>query len=240
MKGVVLAGGTGSRLHPLTKSMNKHLLPVHGKPMIYYPIQTLLKSGVDEILIVIDKKNLNDFKNALSMGELSNLNYCLDFQEGALGIAHALSLAKDFSNKDEILMILGDNIFEKSLDVKDFRGGARVFLREVDDPHRFGVANFTDGRISAIVEKPRNPTSKHAVTGAYLYDYSVFEKIESLEYSHRGELEITDVNNAFIQENSLDFRLIDGFWVDAGTIDTLNYADEHLKKSGHNWLFETI
>lgn len=230
MKGVVLAGGTGSRLFPLTKITNKHLLPIYNKPMIYYPIQTLVDAGIQDILIVTGGRNSGDFLRLLGNGKefgLKHLNYT--YQEGEGGIADALDLAEHFADGQKICVVLGDNIIEGNIRqaADDFRAqetGAKILLKEVPDASRFGVAEMKDGRIVGIEEKPRQPKSNYAVTGIYMYDGSVFEKIKKLVPSGRGELEITDVNNAFIREGTLTYSYLDGWWTDAGTFDSLRRA----------------
>lgn len=237
MKGVVLAGGTGSRLYPLTKITNKHLLPIYDKPMIYYPIQTLVDAGIDEILLVTGGKNAGDFLRLLANGKefgLSHINYT--YQEGEGGIAEALALAEHFAEGEKICVILGDNIVEGSIReaVDDFRRqpvGAKLLLKQVPDAHRFGVAELDGNRIVGIEEKPRQPKSNYAVTGFYMYDGTVFEKIRTLIPSERGELEITDVNNAYISEGTMTFSFLDGWWTDAGTFDSLLRAANFVKKS---------
>lgn len=227
MKGVVLAGGTGSRLFPLTKITNKHLLPVYNKPMIYYPIQTLVDAGIKDILIVTGGRNSGDFLRLLGNGKefgLKHLNYT--YQEGEGGIADALNLAAHFADGDKICVILGDNIIEGSIRqaVEEFREqprGAKILLKEVPDAERFGVAEIRNGTIVGIEEKPKHPKSNYAVTGLYLYDATVFEKIQRLVPSHRNELEITDVNNAYIREGTMTYSFLEGWWTDAGTFDSL-------------------
>ncbi len=227
MKGVVLAGGTGSRLSPLTKITNKHLLPIYDKPMIYYPIQTLVDAGIRDILIVTGGKNAGDFLRLLANGKefgLAHINYT--YQEGEGGIADALNLARHFADGSRICVILGDNIVEKSIRgaVDAFREqdrGARILLKKVPDAERFGVAEMSGDRVVNIEEKPVKPKSDYAVTGIYMYDETVFEKCEHLVPSGRGELEITDVNNAYIGEGSMSFSYLDGWWTDAGTFDSL-------------------
>ncbi|MBI1895714.1 MAG: NTP transferase domain-containing protein [Acidobacteria bacterium] len=226
MKGVVLAGGTGSRLYPLTKITNKHLLPVYDRPMIYYPIQMLVDSGISEILVVTGGRNSGDFLRLLGNGKDfgAHLNYT--YQEGEGGIAEALGLAEHFAHGDRICVILGDNLIEGSIRdaVEDFRrqpAGAKILLKEVPDAERFGVAEIRGDRIAGIEEKPERPKSHYAVTGIYLYDASVFEKIHTLVPSRRGELEITDVNNAYIREGAMSFAYLEGWWTDAGTFDSL-------------------
>jgi len=210
MKGIVLAGGKGSRLYPLTKITNKHLLPVYNKPMIYYPVQTLVDAGIRDILIVTGGNH-------------------------AGGIADALKLAEDFVEGEKVCVILGDNIIEKDISaaVEDFRlqeCGAKILLKEVDDPERFGVAEILDERVVNIVEKPKNPSSNYAVTGIYMYDSTVFEKTRVLKPSARGELEITDVNNAYIKEGTMTYSFLDGWWTDAGTFSSLLRASNLVAK----------
>lgn len=226
MKGVVLAGGTGSRLFPLTKITNKHLLPIYDKPMIYYPIETLAQAGIHEILVVTGGRNSGDFLRLLGNGKQfgAHLNYT--YQEGEGGIAEALGLAEHFAHGDRIAVVLGDNLLELSIKaaVDAFlaqKEGARILLKEVHDAERFGVAELNGDRIVGIEEKPSKPKSNYAVTGIYMYDASVFEKIKILKPSGRGELEITDVNNAYIQEGTLSYSVLEGWWTDAGTFESL-------------------
>ena len=231
IKGVVLAGGTGSRLFPLTKITNKHLLPIYDKPMIYYPIQTLVDAGIDEILIVTGGRNAGDFLRLLANGkEFGNIHLDYTYQEGEGGIAEALGLAHHFGAGHSLCVILGDNIIEGSirLAVEDFRrqpAGAKILLKEVPDAERFGVAEIEGGRILGIEEKPHNPKSNLAVTGIYMYDETVFDKVQKLNRSDRGELEITDVNNAYIAEGTMSFAHLDGWWTDAGTFESLLRAN---------------
>ena len=227
MKGIVLAGGTGSRLFPLTKITNKHLLPIYDKPMIYYPIQTLVDAGIHDILLVTGGRNSGDFLRLLANGKefgLKHLNYA--YQEGEGGIADALALAEHFADGDKICVVLGDNILEKSIAdaVRAFEKqerGARILLKEVPDAERFGVAEMDGARIVSIEEKPKRPKSNYAVTGIYMYDASVFDKVKVLVPSGRGELEITDVNNAYIREGTMTYSFVDGWWTDAGTFESL-------------------
>ena len=227
MKGIVLAGGTGSRLYPLTKITNKHLLPIHDKPMIYYPIQTLVEAGITDLMVVTGGRNSGDFLRLLANGKefgLKHINYT--YQEGEGGIADALALAEHFAEGSRICVILGDNIIEGSIAhaVRDFQQqerGAKILLKEVPDAERFGVAEIDGDRIRGIEEKPVNPKSKYAVTGIYMYDETVFDKTRTLIPSARGELEITDVNNAYIREGTMTFNHLDGWWTDAGTFDSL-------------------
>jgi glucose-1-phosphate thymidylyltransferase len=215
MKGIVLAGGTGSRLFPLTKITNKHLLPIYDKPMIYYPIQTLVDAGIQDILLVTGGRNSGDFLRLLANGKefgLKHLNYA--YQEGEGGIADALALAEHFADGDKICVILGDNILEKPIAemaqaFEKQERGARILLKKVPDAERFGVAEMEGDRILSIEEKPKMPKSNYAVTGIYMYDGSVFEKVKKLIPSGRGELEITDVNNAYIREGSMTYSFVD-------------------------------
>jgi len=227
MKGIILAGGLGSRLMPLTKITNKHLLPVYDEPMIYYPIRTLAEAGINDILIVTGGNSAGDFLRLLGNGKefgLKGINYA--YQEGEGGIAEALGLAEHFAENEKVIVMLGDNIIEGSIKqaVEDFEKqpkGAKIFLREVTDPHRFGVPIIEGNRITAIEEKPKKPKSNYAVIGIYMYDPQVFEIIKKLKPSDRGELEITDVNNAYINNNIMTYEIIDGWWTDAGTFPSL-------------------
>jgi len=240
MKGVVLAGGTGSRLNPLTRVTNKHLLPVYDKPMVYYPIQTLVNAGIEEILLVTGGKNAGDFLRLLGNGRdfgLRHLNYT--YQEGEGGIAEALSLAEYVADGEDICVVLGDNIIENNIchaveNFKKQKEGAKLLLKEVTDAHRFGVAEIRGQRVVGIEEKPKTPKSKYAVIGVYLYDATIFEKIGRLKPSERGELEITDVNNLYIQEDKLTYEILDGWWTDAGTFDSLLRANSLVAKTGAN------
>jgi glucose-1-phosphate thymidylyltransferase len=223
MKGVILAGGTGSRLYPLTKVTNKHLLPVYDKPMIYYPIQTLVDAGIKEIMIVSGRGHAGHFLELLGSGAELGVKFTYEIQEEAGGIAQALSLAESFADKDDVTVILGDNIFQDNIkkDVSSFTGGATIFLKEVPDAHRFGVAELRGDRVIGIQEKPREPKSSFAVTGLYIYSNNVFNIIKTLKPSARGELEITDVNNYFVNNGTMEYRILDGFWSDAGTFESL-------------------
>jgi len=242
MKGVVLAGGTGSRLNPLTRVTNKHLLPIYDKPMVYYPIQTLVNAGIEEILLVTGGKNAGDFLRLLGNGRdfgLKHLNYT--YQEGEGGIAEALGLAEFFAAGEPICVILGDNIIEGNIRqaVESFqrqKNGARILLKEVPDAQRFGVAEIRGERVMGIEEKPKAPKSDFAVVGIYLYDASVFEKIRRLKPSGRGELEITDVNNFYIQEGTLSWNMLQGWWTDAGTFESLLRANTLVAETGANKL----
>jgi glucose-1-phosphate thymidylyltransferase len=240
MKGVVLAGGTGGRLNPLTRVTNKHLLPIYDKPMVYYPIQTLVNAGIHEILLVTGGKNAGDFLRLLGNGRdfgLKHLNYT--YQDGEGGIAEALGLAEYFAGGGEICVILGDNIIENNIchaveTFKKQKEGAKVLLKEVADAPRFGVAEIQGNRVVGIEEKPTAPKSNYAVIGVYLYDATVFQKIHRLKPSGRGELEITDVNNFYIKEDKLSYEILDGWWTDAGTFDSLLRATNLVAKTGAN------
>ena len=223
MKGVILAGGTGSRLFPLTKVTNKHLLPVYDKPMICYPLNTLINAGIDDILIVSGRGHVGHFLELLGSGSELGVTLSYEIQEGAGGIAQALGLARRWADNDHVTVILGDNIFEDAVKdaVQSFTSGARIFLKEVQDAERFGVAEVEGNHIVGIEEKPKQPRSNLAVTGLYIYDADVFQVIKELKPSGRGELEITDVNNAYIRKGVMTFSRLKGFWSDAGTFDSL-------------------
>ena len=231
IKGVILAGGLGKRLNPLTKITNKHLLPIYCKPMIYYPIQTLVDAGIEDILIVTGGAHAGEFLRLLGNGAefgLKHINYT--YQEGEAGIADALKLARHFADNGRIAVMLGDNIIEKSIKkaVDEFRkqpNGAKILLKEVDDPERFGVAELKNGKVISIEEKPKKPKSNYAVTGIYMYDENVFNIIKTLKPSRRGELEITDVNNAYLKRGELSYGILDGWWTDSGTFDSLLRAN---------------
>ena len=236
IKGVVLAGGLGKRLGPLTKITNKHLLPIYDRPMIYHPISRLAEAGIKDILVVTGGQHAGEFLRLLGDGQafgLTHLNYT--YQEGEGGIAQALGLARHFTHGKRIVVILGDIIFEKSLKlyVDRFRKqktGARVLLKKVQDPERFGVASFKGSKIMSIKEKPRKPETNFAVTGVYMYDQTVFDIIKTLKPSGRGELEITDVNNAYVRRGTLEFDPLDGWWTDSGTFDSLLRANVLVAK----------
>jgi glucose-1-phosphate thymidylyltransferase len=240
MKGVILAGGLGTRLYPLTKVTNKHLLPVYDKPMIYFPIQTLIKAGIDDILIVTGGNNAGDFLRLLGNGKefgLKHINYT--YQEGEGGIAEALRLAEFFASGEKICVVLGDNIIEKNIRkaVENFRKqkkGAKILLKGVPDPQRFGVPELKGDRIVRIEEKPKKPKSQYAVIGIYLFDQEVFNIIKTLKPSDRGELEITDVNNAYIENGLMTWDILEGWWTDAGTFESLLRANQLVAQTGAN------
>jgi glucose-1-phosphate thymidylyltransferase len=240
MKGVILAGGLGTRLFPLTKITNKHLLPVYDRPMIYYPIEALVKAGITDIMIVTGGRKSGDFLSLLGNGKdfgLKHLNYT--YQEGEGGIAQALGLAEHWAAGAPVCVILGDNIIEKNIQkaADDFRRqkqGAKILLKEVPDPERFGVATVQNGKVVRIVEKPKNPQSNFAVIGIYMYDGRVWDVIKTLKPSDRGELEITDVNNWYIQDGSMTYEVLDGWWTDAGTFKSLHSAAALVAAGGAN------
>lgn len=242
MKGVVLAGGLGSRLRPLTSVTNKHLLPVYDRPMIYYPIQTLVNAGITDIMIVTGGNSAGDFLKLLGNGKafgLKHLNYT--YQEGEGGIAEALSLVEHFAAGEPVCVVLGDNIIEGNITnaVRAYRhqgGGAKIILKKVPDPHRFGVPELEGPRVVRIEEKPGAPKSEFAVIGIYMYDGNVYDIIRTLEPSGRGELEITDVNNAYIDRNEMTWEELDGWWTDAGTFESLLHASNLVAKTGANKL----
>lgn len=227
MKGIVLAGGLGTRMLPLTRITNKHLLPVYDKPMIYYPINTLVEAGINEIMIVTGGNHAGSFLRLLGNGAefgLKGISYT--YQENEGGIAEALGLAEHFADNDKCVVILGDNILEKSIrkEVDKFAAqekGARILIKESSTPERFGVVEFEEDRVKRVVEKPEDPPSKFIVTGVYMYDSMVFDMIKGLTPSKRGELEITDVNNMYIEKGLLEYSKLDGWWTDAGTFDSL-------------------
>ncbi len=231
MKGVILAGGTGSRLYPLTKVTNKHLLPVYDKPMIYYPLQTLVSAGIKDIMIVSGRGHAGHFLELLGSGSELGVHFTFEIQEEAGGIAQALSFAEDFVDGDNVTVVLGDNIFQNNIkeDVSAFTSGAKIFLKEVTDAQRFGVAELEGNRVIGIEEKPKNPKSNLAVTGLYIYDCEVFDAIKNLRPSGRGELEITDVNNYYINKDVMTYKVLDGFWSDAGTFESLFRASELVR-----------
>lgn len=231
MKGVILAGGLGTRLRPLTKVTNKHLLPIYNKPMIYYPLETLVQAGIKEILIVSGPEHAGHFLHLLGSGKEWGVRLSYELQDEPGGIAQALNLAEDFSDNGSVAAILGDNIYEDNLadSIKSFSEnpkGAHVFLKEVPDPARFGVARIEDDKIIEIIEKPSEPASNWAVTGCYLYDAEVFSIIKKLKPSARSELEITDVNNTYVKSGSMKFTKLSGYWTDAGTFESLLRANQ--------------
>ena len=237
---MILAGGLGRRLYPLTKITNKHLLPVHSKPMIFYPLQTLINAGIDDILIVTGGNHAGDFLRLLGNGKefgLEHINYT--YQEGEGGIAEALGLAEHFADGDKVVVILGDNVIEGNIirQASSFRKqkeGAKILLKEIPDPERFGVPEIVDDEIVKIEEKPKTPKSNFAVTGIYMYDDKVFDIIRTLTPSARGELEITDVSNVYIEQGKMTYDILDGWWSDAGTFESLLRAGNLVAQKGAN------
>lgn len=241
MKGIVLAGGFGTRLLPLTKVTNKHLLPVYNKPLVYYPIETLVNAGIREVMLVTGGNNPGDFLRLLGNGKefgLKELNYA--YQEGAGGIAEALSLAEDFADGEQITVILGDNIIEKNIlrarkAFEEQGRGAKIMLKEVAHPEHFGVPQLDKKKVVRIEEKPKQPKSKFAVIGIYMYDNQIFDIIRTLERSDRGELEITDVNNRYIEQGTMTWEQLDGWWIDAGSSpENLYQATRLVVETGAN------
>ena len=240
MKGVILAGGTGSRLYPLTRVTNKHLLPVFDRPMIFYPLQALINAGITDILVVTGGQNAGEFLRLLGNGKdfgLKHVNYT--YQEGEGGIADALRLAEHFAGEQPICVALGDNIIERNVIAacEKFRRqavGAHIVLKEVPDPERFGVPVFEGDRIVRVEEKPKKPRSGYAVTGFYLYDATVFDRIRAVKPSGRGELEITDVNNLYLADGLMTYSILDGWWTDAGTFESLLRANNLVAQTGAN------
>jgi glucose-1-phosphate thymidylyltransferase len=242
MKGVILAGGLGTRLDPLTRVTNKHLLPVYDRPMIFYPLWTLINAGIQQILIVTGGNNAGDFLRLLGNGSefgLKHLNYT--YQQGEGGIAAALSLAEHFADGGKLCVILGDNVIERNIRraAQAFRAqsrGAKILLKQVPDPQRFGVPLLRGKRVVRVIEKPRRPPSRYAVTGIYFYDAAVFDYVRALKPSRRGELEITDVNNRYIDAGLMTYEILRGWWTDAGTFESLARASRLVARGGANKL----
>ncbi|MFQ5713673.1 MAG: sugar phosphate nucleotidyltransferase [Candidatus Scalinduaceae bacterium] len=241
MKGIVLAGGLGTRLLPLTKITNKHLLPVYDKPMIYYPLQTLINAGIKDIMIVTGGNNAGDFLRLLGNGKqfgLKDISYT--YQEGEGGIAEALRLAEDFADGEKVLIVLGDNVIGKDIirekgEFEKQKEGAKILIKKVSHPENFGVPELNGNKVISIEEKPKKPKSQYAVVGIYMYDSRVFDIIKTLERSDRGELEITDVNNAYIKAGTMTCSVLDGWWIDAGSSpENLAEATKLVMKTGAN------
>jgi len=240
MRGVILAGGLGTRLRPLTLVTNKHLLPVYDRPMIHFPIECLVNAGIREVMIVTGGEHAGDFLKLLKNGKhlgLGHLEYA--YQEGEGGIAEALKLAEEFADRDKLCVVLGDNIIERNIrkaagDFLAQKSGAKILLKEVPDARRFGVVRLADGRVAEIIEKPKVPPSSLAVTGFYFYDRDVFEMCRKLKPSARGELEITDVNNAYLARGDLTHEILQGWWSDAGTFESLQRASRLVAEGGAN------
>lgn len=235
MKGVILAGGKGTRLNPLTKVTNKHLLPIYNKPMIFHPLETLTKAGIKKILIITGGEDVGDFMQLLGSGREFGVDFSYKVQDEAGGIAQALSLAKDFVGNEKFVVILGDNVFEDNISefANDFENSnyeAMIFLKQVEDAQRFGVAEIDGERIVSIEEKPKYPKSNLAVTGLYMYTSKVFDVVKILRPSARGELEITDVNNNYVKKGTMTFRILNGFWSDAGTFESMYKSTNFVKE----------
>lgn len=233
MKGIILAGGKGTRLQPLTLVTSKQLLPIYNKPMIYYPLETLRQAGIHDILIIVAPDHAGDFLKLLGSGKNFNCDFTYEIQEKADGLAQAFLIGKNFIGNDNVTLILGDNLYEDDFSqaITSFQQGGRVFAKKVNDPERFGVVEFDENnKAVSIEEKPTNPKSNYAVTGLYIYDNSVIKKTESLKPSPRGELEITDLNNLYLQEGSLDVAFVQGSWFDTGTFESMHEATEFARK----------
>ncbi len=235
MRGIILSGGSGTRLRPLTKITSKQLLPIYNRPMIYYPLNTLIKAGIKEILIIVAPERAGDYLNLLGSGKEFGVKFTYEIQDHPEGLAQAFLIGENFIDQEDVVMILGDNIFEDDISeaVKSFKGGAKVFAKKVPDPERFGVVKFDQNmKAEKIVEKPQEYLSDYAVTGLYIYDQRVIKVAKEMKPSPRGELEITDVNNWFLEKGELEVATIEGEWLDAGTFDSLlkaqNFAKEKL------------
>ncbi len=237
MKGIILAGGAGSRLYPLTKVTSKQLLPIYDRPMIYYPLETLIKGGIKEILLISDPTNIGNFLRLLGSGKDFGVKISYEVQDKPGGLAQAFLIGSNFIDKDSVTMILGDNLFVTKDDfltkaIADFKSGGCVFAKEVSDPERFGVVDFDQNmKAKSIEEKPQQPKSNYAVTGLYIYDNSVVQKAKSLKPSARGELEITDVNNLYLKAGELEVKIFDGYWLDTGTFDSLLEASNVIARN---------
>ncbi len=232
MKGIILAGGSGTRLHPLTRVTSKQLLPIYNKPMIYYPLQTLLTAGITDILIIVAPDHAGDFLKLLGSGKEFGCKFTYEIQDKPEGLAQAFIIGENFIGEDSVTLVLGDNVYEQEFadEITSFQKGGRVFAKKVSDPNRFGVVEFdADQKALSIEEKPEVPKSDYAVTGLYIYDNSVIEKAKSLTPSPRGEIEITDINNLYLQEGTLDVAFVKGQWFDTGTFESLNAAIEFAR-----------
>lgn len=233
MKGIVLAGGAGTRLRPLTKVTSKQLLPIYNKPMVLYPIETLVRAGISEILVIIAPNNAGDFLKLLGNGSAYNCKISYEIQEKPEGIAQALSIGKNFIGKDSVALILGDNLYgdDFTADIKNFKTGGKIFAKKVADPERFGVVEFNkEMKALSIVEKPSSPKSDYAVTGLYLYDNTCLQKITQIKPSARGELEITDINNLYLKEGKLAVTFVNSYWLDCGTFESLYQANTLMRQ----------
>ena len=230
MRGIILSGGSGTRLRPLTKITSKQLLPIYNRPMIYYPLNTLIKAGIKEILIIVSPERAGDYLNLLGSGKEFGVKFTYEIQDKPEGLAQAFIIGQNFIDEEDVTMILGDNIFEDDFaeDIKNFKGGAKVFAKKVSDPERFGVVKFDENmKAQKIVEKPQEFLSNHAVTGLYVYDNRVVEVAKNMKPSARGELEITDVNNYYLGKSKLRWSELKGFWSDAGTFESLFYSNQY-------------
>lgn len=233
MKGIILAGGSGTRLRPITKVTSKQLLPIYNKPMIYWPLETLIKAGIKDILIIVAPENAGDFLKLLGSGKEFGVKFTYEIQDKPEGIAQAFLIGENFIGDDSVTLILGDNLFEDDFSeaVKSFKNGARIFAKEIPDPERFGVIEFNENmQAVSIEEKPKKPKSKFAVTGFYIYDNSVIKKTKNLHSSARGELEITDLNTQFLKEKQLDVHVVKGRWFDTGTFESLFEATKMARE----------
>lgn len=233
MKGIILAGGSGTRLRPLTKVTSKQLLPLYDQPMIFYPLQTLLTAGIKDILIIIAPDHAGDFLKLLGSGKDFNCKFTYEIQDSPDGLAQAFIIGQNFIGQDNVTLILGDNIYEDDFSdsIRTFKNGGRVFLKDVPDPERFGVAEFNEsGQVLSIEEKPKQPKSNYAVTGLYIYDQTVVDRVKQLTPSARGELEITDLNNVYLQAGQLDVALVKGKWYDTGTFESLYEATVFVRE----------
>lgn len=235
MRGIILSGGSGTRLRPLTKITSKQLLPIYNRPMIYYPLNTLIKAGIKEILIIVAPERAGDYLNLLGSGKEFGVKFTYEIQDHPEGLAQAFIIGENFIDQEDVVMILGDNIFEDDISaaIKSFKSGAKIFAKKVPDPERFGVVKFNDKmKAEKIVEKPQEYLSDYAVTGLYIYDHRIIQIAKDMKPSARGELEITDVNNWFLERGELDVAIVEGEWLDAGTFDSLlkaqNFAKEKL------------
>lgn len=235
MRGIILSGGSGTRLRPLTKITSKQLLPIYDRPMIYYPLNTLIKAGIKEILIIVAPERAGDYLNLLGSGREFGVKFTYEIQDKPEGLAQAFIIGQNFIDQEDVAMILGDNIFEDdfSEEIKNFKGGAKIFAKKVTDPERFGVVKFDENKkAEKIIEKPKEFLSNYAVTGLYVYDNKVVSIAKNMKPSDRGELEITDVNNVYLEKGELDVAMVEGEWLDAGTFDSLlkaqNFAKEKL------------
>lgn len=233
MRGIILSGGSGTRLRPLTKITSKQLLPIYNKPMIYYPLNTLIKAGIKEILIIVSPERAGDYLNLLGSGKEFGVKFTYEIQDKPEGLAQAFIIGQNFIDQEDVAMILGDNIFEDdfSQEIKNFKGGAKIFAKKVSDPERFGVVSFDANRkAEKIVEKPKEFLSNYAVTGLYVYDNKVVSIAQNIKPSERGELEITDVNNVYLEKGELEVAMVEGEWLDAGTFDSLLRAQNIAKE----------